>query len=175
MKKYSYTGKDLSEVNIWQAIGVILFVITSPLYLMTLSAMFFVPISSHPVSIWDDLRIMIPCWSIVLFTFSFGLGSHFINYYPTIWTDEHGISLSFLFVFRINIPWHEVIDIGEYKYFQKAYLVQARKITPLHIFYSLNYAHSFRPGFLFKKSIDHGDELVKEIQYRIHPNKTDVY
>jgi hypothetical protein len=172
MRRFSYSGKDLSEVNIWQIIGVILFALTSPLYIMTLIALFFVPLSPHPESIWDDLRVMIPCWSIFLFIFSFGLGSHFINYYPTIWTDENGISLSFLFLFRIKIPWSEVIDIKEYKYFQKAYLVQARKITPLHFFYSLHYAHSLRPGFLFKKSIDHGEELVREIQYRIIINKS---
>ena len=85
--------------------------------------------------------------------------------------DESGIYLSFFFFFRLKIPWSAVIDIGEYRYFQKAYLVRAKEITPFHILYSLNYSRSLRPGFLFKRSIDNGEELVQEIQQRIQLNK----
>lgn len=172
MKKCSYSGRDLNEVNIRQVIGIISFVLFSPMYLALLLALFFVPLPSNPASVWDDLRIMIPCWSIGWFFFSFSLSSYFVNYYPTIWVNEDGIYLSFLLIFKIKILWSDIMDIGEYRYIKKVYLVQTRKITPFHILYSFNYSRSLRPGFLFKNSIDNGEELIREIRYHVQLNKT---
>ncbi len=147
-----------------QLIGFLCLLITAPLYLLILASLFFIPLSPEDY-------LLIPCWGIGLFLLSISIGSFFLNYYPTIWTDEEGLYLSFFLLFRIKVRWHQVIDVNERQgFFDRAMLVRVKKVMPLHILYSLFYSGSLIPGFLFMKSIQNADELICEIRMRARSN-----
>jgi hypothetical protein len=115
------------------------------------------------------------CWGIGWLLLGFLLGSFFLNYYPTIWLDEECIYLSFFLLFRIRIPWHEVIDITEREWFlDRAMLVKVKKFLPFHIQYSLIYSGSLYPGFLIKRSIQNSDELIRVIRLKALSNKRKI-
>lgn len=164
MKQFPYTGKDLRAVLIRQIIGILCLIVTSPLYIIFLFSAFFIP-ASDPNFPW------IPFWFVGLFLFSFSIGSFYLNYFPTIWTDAEGLYLSFCFVFRIKILWSQVIDIRERNwFFDKAMLVRVRKFLPFHILYGLFYSGKPQPEFLFMRSVQNGNDLIAEIHMQSAKN-----
>lgn len=160
MKQYSYLQNGQGTIFVKQLIGFLCLFITAPLYLLVFASLFFISLSPEDY-------LLIPCWGFGLFLFSISIGSFFINYYPTIWTNEEGLYLSFFYMFRIKVLWHEVVDVNECQWFlDQAMLVRVKKVMPFHVLYSLFYSGSFLPGFLFMKSIQNSNDLIREIRAR---------
>jgi len=168
MKKYTYSGKNQQGTLKWQLAGYLAFIGMSPVFLLTLISIFLVPLSPYPETSWNNIRFSLLCWSVLLFFLGFTGCSFFINYFPSIWTDDDAIYISYFIIFRIKIPWNRIIDIVSVKSLPKMVLVRARRITPWHTHYSIYYLRSLKPGFLINESIDNFDELIQVIRKNVN-------
>jgi ABC-type transport system involved in multi-copper enzyme maturation permease subunit len=86
------------------------------------------------------------------------------NRYPTIWTGDAGLFVSFNFR-RVFIPWNDVIGIKEKRFFFEDTRIYARKITWFHYIYGSNY-HDWTPAIFIDPMMnrDTYDELLDEIE-----------
>ncbi len=104
-------------------------------------------------------------WALLIgWIVGFGL----INYYPTVWVGEQGVSISFFVFWRVMIPWSEIIAVRPSLMPFGKVLVQARRITPFHRLYGWLHSLTFRPSFIIGPGIQDRDELLREISKRMH-------
>jgi hypothetical protein len=92
------------------------------------------------------------------------IGLTFINFLPTIWIREEGLIISAFLVFRILIPWSDIIRIRIRRFLSGNVLVSARKIIPFHRIYGWLYSRTVDPSFLIGIGINDRDTLIREIQ-----------
>jgi hypothetical protein len=169
MKEYTYSGENQRDSKLWQLAGFLAFIGISPVFLVTSISIFLVPLSSYPETSWNSVRLSLFFWTFLSFLLGFSIGSFFINYYPTIWTDNDAIYISYFVLLRIKIPWNEILDIKLVSSNPRTLLVRTRRITPWHIYYGFYYSQSCKPSFLIKGSIDNFDELTQVIKSNIYP------
>jgi hypothetical protein len=93
-------------------------------------------------------------------------GLALFNLYPDIYTDEDGISISFM-LSRVKIPWNQVLEVGIGGILVRRTYVSAQRITPLHYLYSFGYVHVHHPCFIIAPALEHRDELIAEIKRHV--------
>ncbi len=110
-------------------------------------------------------KTFIPCFFVTAFWF-FGIGwlvgLSLYNFYPTIWTNADGITISFLWK-RIQIPWDDILEVKTTFPSWTGQIVLARRITRFHYVYGWQWAHSRFPGFLIGRDLNNRTQLLREI------------
>ncbi|CAG0959284.1 hypothetical protein ANRL3_00766 [Anaerolineae bacterium] len=92
------------------------------------------------------------------------IGLTMINFYPTVWTDKDGLTISAFFFKRIFVPWTDIVDVGAGHVPFGNVLVRARRITQFHRIYSWLYSRTLFPGFVISRNIEDYEELAREIR-----------
>jgi hypothetical protein len=163
-RKYSYPGFRYLFSRFIAVVGV-LFIIGIGLILILSS--FFLPISRSPSSYLDDPRITLICfgsWSIIIGYFTGGI---IINFFPTVWINDEGITISHFVIFKAFIPWNEVtyVFVRE-RWFYHYTMVLAKRITLFHKIVAWGYFHTSDPGFAIGDDIENQPELIRTIRNR---------
>ena len=168
MDKFSYHGFFKLKIIFSQIMGTIGIVFFSAIAFFLL---FSTNRVEHPSTLdpMHDPRVTLICFATWFLIISWGLGSMFINYYPTIWLSENGLRISVFFFFHTSIPWSNIIDIGKGHPPYGTILVRAQKITIFHRIFGWFYSSNFHPCFLIGKKIEKRDELIQEIRNKIRP------
>jgi hypothetical protein len=150
MKEYKY-GKGSISPGLSGKTGPIVMLLTVLVFSCAL-------ITVGGVKSIGGLLILPAVYSIAIFGFS---------WWPIIKCDKESLYLEFL-GWPIKIPWEDVLSVQEIRYFpQKAWLVTAKKITPLHYLYSLLLSFKLVPGFVIWESISNRGELLSHIRRNI--------
>ncbi len=163
MKRYTYHGFD----KFWQIInqlfgctGILLF---SAFGLFWLYGAIITDPSFARVDILNDPRYTLLCLGIFIIAFSWMIGSILINYWPEIWVNETGVTVSAFIVFRVKIVWSDIVDIGEGNPPWGYVLVRTRRITLFHRLIGWLYSRTLYPSFLIGSGIENYDNLYREI------------
>ena len=118
----------------------------------------FLAIATGRLALLGGSLILALFYSIMIFGFS---------WWPKIKCDKESLYLEFL-GWPIKIPWENILSVQEIRYLpQKAWLVTAKRITPLHYLYSLLVSFKFVPGFVIWESISNRGELLSSIKRNI--------
>jgi len=166
MKKYSYQGIDRFKVIMSQFTGVIGIVIFTAFACFLVYGIRIVQIYASNPPLLEDPRVSLACFALICLIIAWTLGLTFINYMPTIWTDDKGLEISVFLFFRVQIPWSDIINVRIRRFPNGSALISARKITSLHRIYGWLYSRTFYPSFLIGKGINDRDNLIREIQQR---------
>lgn len=160
MHKYSYHGVTRLGVMLVQAVGCLGTVFCIGLAI----ALAVVPAVRMP-QVWAEGTIWtLLCLSSWVLIVGGGISLVVMNSYPTVWTDERGITLSVFLVGRVFVPWPLVVDVGAGSVPFGNTLVRARRITPLHRLYGWLYSRTFYPSFIIGRDIAERDQLLDEIR-----------
>lgn len=163
-KKYTYNGLGKAKQLFFQITGFLAIVI----FTIFGFAFFYAAMNGSKVpsgiGFMDDPRVPPFCLGTIFILGAWFFGLMFINLLPTIWTDESGITISFILVFHKNIPWKNVLAIEPISSPFDYYIVKARKITVLHRMIGWIYSKTFSPSFLIAKEIENRKELIWAIQ-----------
>ena len=113
--------------------------------------------------------LWVPLWLLMI---GWMVGSTLANLYPTVWLDERGLTISFFRFWRKNIPWTEVTALRQTRILLlQVLVVQANRITLWHRVIGWMYARSFSPCFLVRSNIENFEELIAEVESRLHENE----
>lgn len=67
------------------------------------------------------------------------------------------------------MQWEDIIDVRPIRWSLAGdTLVRARRISPVHRLYGWMYSHSLFPSFVIGRDIEQREELLAEIERRIH-------
>jgi hypothetical protein len=120
---------------------------------------------ANGTSLLNDPRLTIICLAIFCMLFSWVIGGLLINFLPTIWLTETGITISYFIVFKISIPWSEITGVIDRKRFNySSTLVLAKRITLFHQILGRFYFHVSNPCFVIGEDIENRNELVSRIR-----------
>lgn len=101
-------------------------------------------------------------WALVIgWTVSISL----INASPIVWVGEDGIAISAFVMFRIFIPWSNIVDVNDIRLGH--YLVRTKRITFFHRIYGWIYSHSLYPSFVIRRDITEQDKLISAIKQHV--------
>lgn len=101
-----------------------------------------------------------------------------LSAYPHIIVRENGLTVEYLFFWRVFIPWKDITDISETASFFRRWIprgVTLRDGKIVHriigIFYGFGFAFAFEPVFMISPFIKDFDELVALIEQKVAENK----
>ena len=166
MMKFEYRGIHKLK-NIYMHIGGIFAIL-----FFTAVAVFFwigstqIPVSEPNLGFLDNPQYTPICFGVWFIVFSWACGSMFLNFNPTVWTDERGLTITVFLFFKTFIPWSDLIDSREIMF--GYVLVRARKITPFHRMFGWIYSQTFSPAFLIGPGIDDRETLLRQIRLHTH-------
>jgi hypothetical protein len=167
MKKFSYKGFFKGKIIFSQFIGTIGICFFSSISILFLFLTKNVPNADKASNFLYDSRTTLVCFAMWALIISWGIGSLFINYFPTIWVTEKQLCISAFLFFKVYIPWSNVIDIGSGHPPRGCVLVRARRITVFHRIFGWFYSNTLYPGFLIGKEIENRDDLIRTINNKI--------
>ena len=166
MQKFSYSPPVSLCILIQQIIGIFGLLLSTGISIFLFWGTDRV-VASPGLNFMDDPKFTLVCaglWSLIIgWITSLGL----VNAYPTIWLDDTGIWISAFLLFKIHIPWSEIVDINIGRVRFGHDLVRARRITTFHRIYGWLYSHTFYPSFIIRKDIIDRDNLITEIRQQI--------
>ena len=171
IKKYSYQGIGRMKQMYMQMGGLLAIIIFTGIGLFFFAGTVLGPLVPNGTALINDPRSTMICvgtWSIGV---AWIIGSIMVNAIPTIWLDDHGITVSTFLFFRKHIPWHDVIDVSPIRAPFDYLFVRVRKLTFFHRAIGWIYTHSLYPGFLIANYIDDHEDLIWRIRRSMPRNK----
>lgn len=110
---------------------------------------------ANGTSLINDPRLTIIYLASFCILFSWMIGGLLINYLPTIWMTETGITISYFIFFKVSIPWNEIIGVIDRKrFYYSSTLVIAKRITLFHRILGRLYFQVSNPCFVIGEDID---------------------
>lgn len=120
---------------------------------------------ANGTSLINDPRLTIICLATFCILFSWMVGGLLINYLPTIWFTETGITISYFFLFKVSVPWAEIIGVIDRERFNySTTLVLAKRITIFHQVLGRFFFQMSTPCFVIGEDIEDRAELVSRIR-----------
>jgi hypothetical protein len=174
MQKFDYHLFDHLGIIFQKVGGIIILLITHGIAILLICSIGNYEITPK-LSWYDNPRIAFVCLVIWIVVVGWFVGMGLINYFPTIWILDDGISISSFLFFKIFIPWDSIIDIFSGKVHFGHYLVAAKKITFFHRMYGWFYLHNPVPSFIIGKNIRNQKELLLIIKQKIHKINGEIY
>lgn len=117
------------------------------------------PIAQVNASIWQLLLGISVVFPVILI--------YALNQFPTIWSTEQGLYISFCFT-KIFLPWNEITQvIGVRTFFLGRLYVYAKNISFFHYLYGLERSH-FGEAFIIDPTLNRND--LNELLHLIEVN-----
>jgi hypothetical protein len=164
MDEYSYKGFHRIGVLTSKVTGIVAIFISTAVAGFLIFATTKVPLNRPGVGLLKNPNVTMVCLVFYIAFLGWTIGLTFINFLPTIWIREEGLIISAFLVFRILIPWSDIIRIRIRRFLSGNVLVSARKIIPFHRIYGWLYSRTVDPSFLIGIGINDRDTLIREIQ-----------
>lgn len=165
MKRYTYTGWRRFGIiysQFFGFFGILLFNLVG--FLLLIEGFFYISGGEKP-GILNDPRLSAVCFSGVFILGSWFLGGMIINHLPDIWLGEEGITISYLILFRVFIPWANISNVINQEWWSYKYtLVLAKRITIFHNFSNWLFYHKPDPCFAIGYDIEDAQELISTIR-----------
>lgn len=161
MQKYSYSPYVSIGILIQQLSGVIGLIVSIGGALLLFWGTGIVEAPATP-NLLQDPRVTLVCVGIWVLVIGWALSILLINASPTVWAGEDGIVISAFLVFKIFVPWEELVDIKGIRFGH--FLVRTKRITFFHRIYGWIYSHSLYPSFMIRRDIAERDKLISEIK-----------
>ena len=93
--------------------------------------------------------------------------SYATNLYPNVTETEEGLLIQF-FWSHLLLRWEDILQVNEAgKVGFKTWVVEARKLSPLHRLYGLLYLRRLRPAFVIFSNLEDHMTLIHEIERHI--------
>jgi hypothetical protein len=97
------------------------------------------------------------------------LGLFLVNLYPTVRLRNDRLEISAFWVAWIPVSWGEITDVRSVRWPPLPVgltLIRARRITVAHRLYGWFFARTLQPGFVIRREMVDGNELLAEIRRR---------
>jgi hypothetical protein len=162
---YKYSGVTLLGIFYRQLCGAIGLVIATAMVAIFLWGITIQETNPQGIPIWDDPRATLVCFALWFFIIGYSVSLSLINFLPSIWLKEEGVSISAFIFGRIFIPWSDILEVR--RNFKPGYdIVLARHITVFHRMYGWLYAHTWSSCFIINHTISDYEVLIRVVSSR---------
>ena len=166
MRAYSYHGIEKIKMYFLQFIGLLGILFFTAFAFIFWIGIFYVKPENMNANLLDDARLTFLCLGLWCLGVAWVTGSSMINFLPSIWTDDEGVTISAFIFLKLKVNWENIIDVGQGHPPRGYTLVRTRRLTIFHSFYGWLYSYSLYPSFLIGPGINDPQGLIGEIRRR---------